>query len=333
MDWWQFATIVATAVGSLAAFGAYRVTAVQRGLQEAANESYQRREWELLRPAWIQARLAASGPDHYVQVGATNRQSAELREALEVYSRAEVDYAVAYQGGALYEPENEKQRASIEAQLSLSSDLIAPYREAARTVIVHLSQVASLVINKRLSINACYSALGYDLVAARRALIPLTSIHPMAEGCPGSYIPFLRQLKNMDSNEVAGSIGWATEFADNPGVPSSVRALAEIMESHAASIGDSGFLHGGPGADENLLSYREHLYGRARVVSRGRARRLLWLSYFGRYKRDMWFEKGGRMKLKGLRTCRVRYVRERRRIEREYPKYPSDLWLGLAVES
>lgn len=328
MDWWQLAAIIATAVGSLAAVGAYRVTNVQRGLQEAANESYQRREWELLRPAWIQARLAASGPDHYVQVGATNRQAAELREALEMYSLAESDYAAAYQGGALYEPENEKQRAPIEAQLSLSDDLIVPYREAARRVLVHLAQVASLIINKRLSVNACYSALGYDLVAARREIIPLTSIHPLAKGCPGSYIPFLRQLKNMDANEVAGSIGWATEFAGNPGVPSSVRALVEIMETHAASIGDSGFLHGGPGTDENLRSYREHLYGRARVVSRRRARGLLWLSYFGRYKRDMWFEKNAWAKVKGFRTCWKSYIRERRRIEQEYPKYPSDLWLG-----
>jgi hypothetical protein len=191
-------------------------------------------------------------------------------------------------------------------------------------VIVHLAQVASLVINKRLSVNACYSALGYDLVAARRAIISLTSIHPLAQGCPGSYIPFLQQLKNTDENEVAGSIGWATEFADNPGVPSSVRALAEIMETHAASIGDSGFLHGGPGADENLRSYREHLYGRARVISRRRARRLLWLSYFGRYKRDVWFEKSAWIRIKSFRICRESYIRERRRIEYEYPKYPSD---------
>lgn len=320
--------IIATALGSMGALGQFIATRGQRRTQEAAGEFQQRIEWKGLVDHFRRARLAAIGPDFARGVSASEVDADELRNALLECQAAETAYVNMYD--RMQQDENyahddvEWDRTSRVRQDADSR--LDPFRDSVRAVVLHLGHVALLVLRGRLSIESAYAVFGPDVSSTRDELKVMTTSHPEASGCPGSYLPELRILRDLkDVNEISRRVGWGTQFAQLPGLAHRVRAFGELLHCYGTAVGD--IQEFGMSAVDRRANYYP-VYVSAQSVSTFRAVRLLWrlVRWDSRSAARLELRRTKRI---GLRLMVVKtFLRDFRIVRRTHLRHRGDdLWL------
>jgi hypothetical protein len=228
------AVAVAGATAAIA-FGAARVQRGQRFLQEAEAHRQQAQAWRELAESWDTALLAAGGTYAVERYGVPQSKRADYLEAVERYREGFVSFlSIAdvpeVEEGA-YDAYVVKAREGEEA--------IAPYRAAVEKVVMHLAQVAGLVLRGRLSLDAAYDAFGLPLIRAADTLpAMLRSGYGHGSMCPAPGNLERQLWTHLSADQVCERLGWV-EFLDV------ARATAErivlfvaLLTAHAVEAGD-----------------------------------------------------------------------------------------------
>lgn len=270
------AAVLATLVGSLGVLGQIWVTRRQLGLQEAATYRDQAQAWRALAGDWGLLVVVGLGPHLARQVGLDADVCRRYERALEEYRTARLEWH-----DALLRLDQDGQEGcwpdEAEERLQRARAAMDPYHSAVRAVLVHLAQLADLVLRRRLSARSLHDSVGHDLVRDEAALRRVARLPYDVGLCPGPEHHEAEGWRRLTLDEVSGRMGWASVLSESGGPAARVHLLLDLLILHADAAGDQIWV-----GDETLaqrvvaptnVARRWHT---ARRVSRVSAWRLCW---------------------------------------------------------
>jgi hypothetical protein len=201
VDTTTLALIVATAVGSVAVLGQALAQRGQHRLEEAQAHLQQADAWKSLQSDWVHCLLIAQGH----APGVSEWQVKQLADLVEKFREADLRWLSLNEPGEVDQDDYDKLiRESREAY-----DALDPYRASVQRVIIHLAQLASLVLRKRISIATVYDAIGYDLLSLGDQIRPLVSLpYGSDSGCVAPTNMEKDYWRTAEQHEVIHRVGW-----------------------------------------------------------------------------------------------------------------------------
>ena len=216
------------------------VTARQARLQEASAYRDQADAWRELAADWQVLAMVGLGPDRAELRGFDTEFAREYGRLLSAYRDARVQYMemmdrnVDATSSDEIGPDWERlSSAESEALKSLRN-----YEPSVRRVLIHLAQVADLVLRRRLSIHAVYDALGHDLRREQIAIGNVTKYPADEDGCPGSAFPEMRAWGTMSLDDVSPRVGWGMVLVDSPATLDRIDVLVDLVVCRGLAVGD-----------------------------------------------------------------------------------------------
>jgi len=216
------------------------VTARQARLQEASAYRDQATAWRELASDWQVLAIVGLGPDRAARRGFDAEAIAQYKTHLTAYRDARVQYIAMMDSNVDaatsddYGPDWEL-LASAESQ---AWERLQTYEPAVRRILIHLAQVADLVLRRRLSITAVYDALGHDLRRDQAAIANVTKYPADESGCPGSSFPEMRAWATMSLDDVSPRVGWGMVLIDSPATLDRIDVLVDLIVCRGLEIGD-----------------------------------------------------------------------------------------------
>jgi hypothetical protein len=237
----QVLVLIATAVGSLSALSQARTVVNQHKISEADSYSRQRTEWENLRLDWERCRLIALGPRRAKHFGVGEEAADELIAALEIYREIDARWLIASGVGSSEEFEVETQSSwdNFEAESIRAEELVGEYQRSSRKILAYLSEVASLILRGKVSVDSVYNAIGTDLIAIGGDIRSLVSTRWGSEsGCVAPDNQEKIYCATLEIDEYSRRMGWGKSFRSSAATAERVLYLQGVLISHAFKVGD-----------------------------------------------------------------------------------------------
>lgn len=255
--WIAIAALAATALGSAGVLGQIVVARRQANLQEVTAYREQADAWAGFALDWHRMLLAGLGPGRAIAHGVDRKVAENYREQLEAYRRARVEATrVMDEHGFSGDHLEEAWEAEASAR-----DALAGVEASVRRVLVHLAQLASLVLNGRLSVAAVYDAIGHDVLREHDALISVTRYAYDYGGCIAPIHEEARSWGELSVEEISERVGWARALRASVGTLDRIDVLIDLLVLRAHKTGDqTDFYDGAPYVDyvgaSSRLAYR-----------------------------------------------------------------------------
>ncbi|WP_435209261.1 hypothetical protein [Micromonospora sp. bgisy143] len=265
-------------MSAMIVLGQWRVQRRQGQLQEAEAHRQQAAAWTTLAESWEMALLPAVGMTAVQRFGVGEAKATRFIEAVERYRVSRIRELPFFTGSA--EPSDDWEKVIREQ--TIASDGLIPYQAAVRRVMTHLAQTSSLVLRKRLSLDAVYEAFGLEVIRVGDDLLELLrSRYGHGSSCPAPDAMEWESWKDLSAAEVVRRIGWG-EFLDVArGTSERIALFLDLLVVHAIEVGDLDARFQNPGglAPGEILGERSRLAVAWRAASRYglmRAFRLTW---------------------------------------------------------
>jgi hypothetical protein len=216
------------------------VTARQARLQEASAYRDQATAWRDLAADWQVLAIVGLGPEQAARRGFDTLVVAEYQARLTAYRDARVRYIKMLDRNvdAVTSDDFGPDWELLSEAEATAWEQLRTYEPAVRRVLIHLAQVADLVLRRRLSINAVYDALGHDLRREQAAVANVTKYPADESGCPGSSFPEMRAWGAMSLDDVSPRVGWGMVLVDSPATLGRIDVLVDLIVCRGLAIGD-----------------------------------------------------------------------------------------------